>query len=67
MISLFRLKREAFLMPLGGQSSPMFLKPSSIGRRTTNFAATPDKSRSKFARAYNPPTLRNITESKIFL
>ena len=32
---------------------------------TANFAATPDKSRGKFAGAYNPPTLRNITENKI--
>ena len=41
------------------------LRPSSLGWRMTNFAATPDKSRDKFAQAYFPPTLRNRTESKI--
>ena len=40
-------------------------KPSSLGRRTANFAATPNESRSKFTGPYNPPTLRNITKSKI--
>ena len=40
-------------------------RPSSLCRRTANFAATPDESRGKFAGVYNPPTLRNITESKI--
>ena len=40
-------------------------RPSSLGRRTANFAATPDEPRGKFAGAYNPPTLRNTTESKI--
>ena len=39
--------------------------PSSLGRRTANFAATPDESRGKFAGSYNPPTLRNILERKI--
>ena len=39
--------------------------PSKLGRRAANFAATPDESRGKFAGAYNPPTLRNILESKI--
>ena len=38
--------------------------PSCLGRRTTNFAATPDESRGKFAGAYNPP-IRNILDSKI--
>ena len=32
-------------------------RPSSLGWQKTNFAATPDKSRGKFARAYNPPTV----------
>ena len=41
------------------------LRPSSLGWQTANLAATPDESRSKFVRDYNPPTLRNITESKI--
>ena len=40
-------------------------RPSSVGQPTPNFAATPDVSRGKFIRAYNPPTLRNIAESKI--
>ena len=41
------------------------LRPSSLGWQTVNLAATPDKSRCKFVRDYNPPTLRNITERKI--
>ena len=38
---------------------------SSLGWRTANFATTPEDSRDEFAVAYNPPILRNITESKI--
>ena len=30
-----------------------------------NFAATPDEPRGKFAGAYDPPTLKSTTESKI--
>ena len=44
---------------------PYLIRPSSSGQRTANFAATPDEPRGKFARAYNPPTLKNTTESKI--
>ena len=37
-----------------------------LGRRTANFAtASPEESRGKFTGAYNPPTLRNMTESKV--
>ena len=39
--------------------------PSSLRRRTANFAATPDESRAKFAGSYNPPILRNILKRKI--
>ena len=42
-----------------------WLRPSSLGWQLTNFAATPDKFRDKFAGAYNPQTLRDITESKL--
>ena len=35
-------------------------RPSSLCQWMANFTATPDKSRGKFAGAYNPPTLRNI-------
>ena len=36
-----------------------------LGRRTANFAtASPEESRGKFTGAYNPPTLRNMTENK---
>ena len=40
-------------------------RPSSLGWRTANFAATAGESRGKFAGAYNPSTLRNIKERKI--
>ena len=42
-------------------------RPSSLGWQTANFnfTTTPNKSRGKLARAYNPPILRNIAESKI--
>ena len=33
-------------------------RPSSVGQPTPNFAATPDVSRGKFIRAYNPPTFK---------
>ena len=38
---------------------------SSLGWWTANFATTPEDSRDEFAVAYNPPILRNITESKM--
>ena len=41
------------------------VKSSSLGWQTENFAATHDKFRGKFTRAYNPRTLGNLTKSKI--
>ena len=41
------------------------LRPSSLGQQMMNFTTTPDEPRGKFAEAYNPPSLRNTTESKI--
>ena len=40
-------------------------RPSSLGWQMANFAATPDEPRGKFAGAYDPPTLKSTTESKI--
>ena len=45
-------------------SLPLLGRPSSLGRWTANFVNEP---RGKFARAYNPPNLKNITDSKICL
>ena len=38
---------------------------SSLGRRTANFAVTPEESKGKFTKAHNPAILRNKTERKI--
>ena len=38
-------------------------RPSSLGQQTANFVATPDEPRGKFTGAYNPPSLKNTTES----
>ena len=49
----------------GGGGGWPISQASSLGWRTANFATTPEDSRDEFAVAYNPPILRNITESKI--